>query len=136
MNFTSPATNRRRRGTTVADLLVAATLLAAMMTTVMTITLRSGRLRQQTRQHQLALDELSNQLERILSLDATARDDAIRDLKPSEHLVNSLPGCTLAAKVEDSERIVLSLNWDRTINSTPVILTGWLDPTDQQESQP
>jgi Tfp pilus assembly protein PilV len=77
---------RDRRGTTVADLLVAATLLAVLVTTMMTITVRSGRMRQQTRQQQLAMDELANQLERLLSLDSEARLFKLDELTLPDHL--------------------------------------------------
>lgn len=130
------STDRHRRGTTVADLLVAATLLAAMTTSVMTITVHSGRLRQQTREQQLALDELSNHLERLLSLDRAELEAALSDLKPSPHLVASLPGCTLSAEMPDRERLVLSLNWVRPIASQPVHLTGWIDASAQPETLP
>ncbi len=128
--------SRYRRGTTVVDLLVAATLLATMITTVMTLTVRGGRLRQQTRQHQLALDELANQLQRLLSLDDDARAASLRELEPSPHLQSSLPGCTLKAETPGDDRLVLSLNWDRPIDSVPVRLTGWTDAAKGSESQP
>ncbi len=130
--------HRHRRGTTVADLLVAATLLAAMVTTMMTLTVRSGRLRQETRHQQLALDELSNQLERLLSLDAKDRESEMASLVLPEHILAVLPGGKLDGKsVEDANgtRIELSLSWDQPIQSTPLSLVGWVDTNSITETQ-
>ncbi len=130
---------RHRRGTTVADLLVAATLLATMVTTMMTLTVRSGRLRQETRHQQLALDELSNQLERLLSLDAKDRESEMASLNLPEHITAILPGAKLEGKsIEDENgtRIELSLAWDHPIKSPPLSLVGWADATVITESQP
>ena len=130
--------HRYRRGTTVADLLVAATLLGAMVTTMMTLTIRSGRLRQETRHQQLALDELSNQLERLLSLDAKDRESEMASLFLPEHIIATLPGAKLDGKSigdENGTRIELNLSWDHPIQSTPLSLVGWVDATSITESQ-
>ena len=82
------ATRRRRarigrRGYTMTDLVVAATLLVGIMSFVAPLAVRSGRLWQDSRHYRLALDELSNQLERLTSLDEGERDAALAELSVS-----------------------------------------------------
>jgi prepilin-type N-terminal cleavage/methylation domain-containing protein len=129
--------NRReeRNGFTLTELVVAASLLVGVMTVVAPLTVRSGRMWQDTRHQQLAMDELSNQLERLTSLDPRGRAAALTQLAPSEFLTTALPSATIEAETardEHGTRLVLSLDWNRPgarSRQTPsVTLVGWLDP--------
>ena len=122
---------RCRRGTTLLELLVAATLLVSVMSVVAPLAVRSGRLWQDSRHYQLALDELSNQLERLTSLDAAALEAALAELTPSQPVRDSLPNPVLSAETIDdaeSRRLVLRLQWDRVGPAEPLTLVAWLDP--------
>ena len=120
----------RHDGFTVTELLVAATLLIAIMPVVASLTVRSGRLWQDFRHYRLAIDELSNHLERLISLDASEVATAIDELSPSSHIRAALPNPVLSAEVltdQDGTRLILQLAWDRIGKSPPVVLVGWTD---------
>ena len=59
------ATKHQRSGTTMTELMVAAILMVSTMAIVAPLTVRTGRLWQDIRHHQLAVDTLSNELERL-----------------------------------------------------------------------
>ncbi|NOY41098.1 MAG: type II secretion system protein [Planctomycetes bacterium] len=121
----------RRCGFTVTELVVAASLLVVVMSVVASLTVRSGRLWQDSRHYRLAIDELSNQLERLTSLDETRLAMAIAELSPSQQVRDALPNPVLSAETladEDGTRLLLHLAWDRLGKSVPVTLVGWVDP--------
>jgi len=124
-------------GGAMPDLIVAAVLTMTLIGTLTTFTVRSGRLMAETRRHQFAVDELSNQLERLLALDSETLDVAIKTLTPSDEASVALPAAVLSAeRIDDSfgERIVLSLTWDRGAVATPIRLVGWIKPTPAEAS--
>lgn len=142
-----PAVNRqiiRRVGFTVTELIVAATLLVVVMSVVTPLTVRSNRLWQDSRHHRLAMDELSNQLERLVGLRASNLATAVEQLALAPHIQATLPSPVLSAETltdESGTRVVLHLNWDQLGKSHPMTLVGWIDPiptstpsTSQQES--
>lgn len=123
-------TNNQRNGTTLTEMVVAATLMVTTMGIVAPLTVRTGRLWQDSRRQQLVMDELSNEFERLASLTAEQRDRAIADLAPPDHLQATLPSVTLVAETirdADGTRLLLSMNWDRLGKPKPVTLVGWLD---------
>ncbi|MCA9160487.1 MAG: hypothetical protein KDA72_19285, partial [Planctomycetales bacterium] len=60
--------SHHRRGSMLTELMVAAGLLATAMGLVATCAVADQRLQRMQREHRLAVDELSNQLERLLAL--------------------------------------------------------------------
>ncbi len=121
----------RRCGFTITELIVAASLLVVVTSVVASLTVRSGRLWQDSRHYRLAIDELSNQLERLTSLDEARLATAIAELSPSQQVRDALPNPVLSAETladEDGTRLVLHLAWDRLGKSVPVTLVGWVDP--------
>lgn len=136
--------NRNRGGFTLTELVVAAILLVSVMAVVAPLTVRSGRLWRDAQHRQLAMDELSNQLERLIALPRPQRQAALNELAPSEHLKLALPNATITAETirdDDGARLVLSLTWNQqaSLQSTapqgaslpqpaPITLVGWLDP--------
>ena len=65
-----------RAGTTITELLVACTIVGTLLTTTVPVLVRTGRLSRELSRHRLALDELSNQLDRLTLL-------PLDELKPS-----------------------------------------------------
>jgi len=127
----APSRASHRDGFTITELIVAATLLVVIMSVVASLTVRSGRLWQDSRHFPLAVDELSNQLERLTSLDEASRAEAITKLSPSIQMLDTLPNPVLTAETladESGTRLVLHLAWDRLGKSSPVTLVGWVDP--------
>ena len=85
-----------------------------------------------TRRYQLAIDELDNQMDRLLVLAPVQRQDALANLKPSTTAQSVLPMVTLAGKqISDDlgSRIHLELNWQRMGIAQPLELISWLPPT-------
>ncbi len=115
----------------MTDLVVAATLLVGIMSFVAPLAVRSGRLWQDSRHYRLALDELSNQLERLTSLNENERDAALTELSVSPQVRARLPNPVLEAHAiddTDGARLVLQLQWDRVGPAKPVTLVAWIDP--------
>ncbi|HND56024.1 MAG TPA: hypothetical protein PLV92_26595, partial [Pirellulaceae bacterium] len=79
-----------------------------------------------------ALDELTNQLDRLTALPSADVDAALRELKPSEFAAERLPGAELRVEVESIDfgrRVTLSLIWAEPRRSeAPVRLAAWLVP--------
>jgi Tfp pilus assembly protein FimT len=124
--------SRFHRGFTSTELVVASSLLVALMGVVGPLAVRNSRLWIESRHHQLALEELTGELERLTAMDSTARAKAIESLKPSGLLLNAAPDATIEAETlwdQDGERLVLTLRWNRGDHPrAPLRLVAWLDP--------
>jgi hypothetical protein len=120
----------RRRGTTTIELLVSFTLLTTVLGAALPLVVRHGRILNSARQYRMALDELSNQAERIASLSHDDAMQAIEEVMPSPFAAEHLPGVELTADLassEGAERVTLSLSWDEPgRRAAPVSLVAWL----------
>jgi hypothetical protein len=115
----------------ITELVVAAGLLMTAVAVVTPLAVKGGRLWLDSRHYRLAVDEVSNQLERLTALNATDRSAAIASLEPSPQAQRALPRPVLTAETladEYGERLVVSLNWARPRGSKPVSLVGWIPP--------
>jgi hypothetical protein len=123
---------RRRYGTSTLDALTAFTLIVTAISVVTPLVVRHGRLLKSQHQYRLALDELSNQLERLTTLSEEALSQAVEQIKPSEFIATRLPGAQIKAELrpaESSTRILLSLTWrDVERDKAPLTLVGWVFP--------
>jgi type II secretory pathway pseudopilin PulG len=132
------STKRRRSGFTSTEVVVAASLLAAAMGIVGPLAVQTTRLAQDSRQQRLALDELSDQIERLTALDPPSRSDALQQLQVSEALSYAAPEATIQGETlrdADGVRLVLTLQWNHPSRPrAPVQLVGWLDPLPQESS--
>ena len=131
--------NAKRRGFTMTELVVAATLMVAMLSVVAPLAVRSGRLWQDCRYYRLAVEELTNQLEYLTSLDEVERTAAIAELSPSSQVSTTLPNPVLSVETltgEDGTRLVMRLAWDRLGDNAPVTLIGWVDPLPSASNSP
>ncbi len=128
---------KRRGGFTITELIVAATLLVVLMSVVGSLTVSSGRLWQDSRHYRLAIDELSNQLDRLTALDEDDLEVALVELAPSSQISSVLSNPILTAESisdENGTRLVLQLAWDRLGKKTPVTLVGWVNPLPTSET--
>lgn len=129
--------SKTRRGTTTIELLVSFTLLSTVLGAALPLVVRHGRILHSARQYRVALDELSNQAERIGALRHDDAVKAIDELQPSPFAAERLPGAQLTAEVASSdsaERVTLSLSWDEPgRQAAPVSLVAWL-PRDADTS--
>ncbi len=118
-----------RSGFTLTEVVVAASLLAAVMGIVAPLTVRCGRMWQDTQHQQMAMDEMVNQLERLTALRPAERQRAIAELTTSPHLGAVMPGSELSIKTmseQDGERLVLSLTC--RAKEKPLQLVAWIHP--------
>lgn len=118
-----------RHGTSMTELLVAATLLISALAFAGPLAVRSGRLQQDARHYQSALDELSNQLELLTALENDGREAALVDLVPSQAAQAALPHPQLSSEmIDDADglRLVLQIHWDRLGRPKPLTLVGWI----------
>ncbi len=111
------------------ELIVAASLLIGSMVGVSKLAIASGRTWQLTRYHQLALDDLTNQIERLALLPADERRQALEILQPSERVRQVLANATLSSEVVSDalgQRLVLTFTCDESDKIPPLQLVGWL----------
>jgi hypothetical protein len=84
------------------------------------------------RQYQLALEEVTNHLERLRALPADELQPAVKKLAPSELAARYLHGAELKGELvaeDDGQRLTLRLAWKETQGKTaPVTLTAWIYP--------
>jgi hypothetical protein len=115
---------------------VAFTLLTTTLSVATPLVVRHGRLLQSQRNYRLALDELSNQLERLTALPHADLQQAMAELAPSAFVAERLPGAKLSGALEDAEigqRLTLRLSWNETDRvKAPVSLAAWVFPEPQQ----
>jgi hypothetical protein len=122
----------RRGGTTVLEIVISFTLLSTVLVFATPLVVRHGRLLAAQRHYRLALDELSNQFERLSELSAEELPAAIERLAPSAYAAARLPGAELHGELDAAEmgqRITLRLYWDEPgRRAAPVKLAGWVIP--------
>ena len=119
-----------RAGTTLAEVLVALSILLTLFTVSTVAVVRIARIWRQTSHHELAMDELSNQMERLLATPEDEVTAAIENLKISDSVGRSLPNTTLSAKrIQDDlgERIVMSMNWEQPASQPTLQLVAWIN---------
>lgn len=124
-----------RRGLLMTELIVAATLLITSLSLLVTLSFRTGKLWQDSRHYALAVNELTNQLERLTALDAAEIGDQLARLRPSTEIQSALPNPFLKGEQVEDEfgtRVVLEIEWDRPGNAKPVKLTAWVAPAEQE----
>lgn len=121
---------RARRGTTLLELLAAFSLLITVLGVSLPLVVRHGRILKSADQYRLALDELSNQLERLRALPADEIEQELEALKPGELTAQRLSGAKLDGALEESDggnRVRLRIIWDEPQRrEAPVELVGWL----------
>lgn len=121
--------SRARRAAITLELFVAATLLMAMMGVFAPLTVSSCRVWKDSRHHQLALDELSNQLEELQAMPPETRAEAIVELTPSKVAMHALSEVQLSAKEiddDDGHRVMVEIDWQRATASPPLRLVSWI----------
>jgi hypothetical protein len=134
----------RRRGIGTMDLLVSFTLLVTAMSVATPLVVRHGRLLKSQRNYRVALDELSNQMDRLTALPLSELPQAVRQLAPSTFIAERLPSPKLSGELQPTEfgmRVTLKLSWNETERlRAPVSLAGWVFPSrarnDQSSARP
>jgi hypothetical protein len=130
---------RDRRGTTLIEVLVAFTLLASVFACCAPLVFRHGRLLASCRDYRLALDELSDQLDRLSAIDPEQLPTALEQLAPSAHAADRLHRARLSGELQPAEmgqRLTLRLSWDEAQrNAAPVTMATWIFPAKRSSAQ-
>jgi hypothetical protein len=117
-----------RQATTVLEVMVSLSMLMAALTVSLPLVLHHGRLLIEQRNYRLALDEVSNHLDR---LSATGRDElplALEQLAVSPFTAEKLHDATLTSELRPADvgqRLVVTLNW-KSLGEQRVTLAAWL----------
>src|SRR5262245_36880978 len=128
----------RHLGSSSLEAIVSFTLLSAALTFATPLVVQHSRLLTGQRDYRLALDEVSNQIERLSILPTDELSGALSQLKPSELIAAKLPGAELRGQLDDSDfgqRLTLRLSWQAQGSPTTVSLATWVLPTSQERAQ-
>ena len=129
---------RKRSGFTSTELVVACSILVTAILVVGSMAVRTTRVWQDTRHQQIALEELSQQIERITALTPADRIEALRQITPSEQLLSIAPKASNEAKVteEPERRVTLELNWNfQNRPRASISLVAWVDPLPEEKRE-
>ena len=122
-----------RRGTSLLDLMVSFALLVALVSVTTPLVVRHGWLLKSHRNYRLALDELSNQMDRLVGVPADQLPGAVERLAPSEFVAERLSGTKLIGQIKPGrigQRLTLELSWNEPgRRERPVTLAAWIIPT-------
>ncbi|GAA5510368.1 hypothetical protein [Novipirellula caenicola] len=124
---------RRRSGATLFELMVTATLVVSGVGMVAPLTVRCGRLWQQTRHRQMALDELNNHMERLIALPTEELEKQAEAVTVSDAARTLLPEAVMEAEIVRSNnetQLHLSIDWKRVGDPDPLTLVGWIKSED------
>lgn len=127
-----------RRGLTQIEVIGSAALVATVITVLACMGAQLQRVAKDSRNYQIAVHELANQIDYLRSLPQEQQSDAMHSLKVSENTAQSLIDANLNAEVISDRfgsRVILSLQWERIGHPEPVRMVGWLN-TDPSEGNP
>ena len=120
----------------MTELVVACTLLGSFVAVVVPATVRIGRAQQSLRQESIALEELTNQLDRISMLPVDQIQDELETLKVNELAASRLLNPKLSGEINESQdgyRIGLKITWDGSRQrDAPLTMSTFVYPTQSQ----
>ncbi len=125
----TPGRRWRRAGASLTELVVAGSVLITATGLVATSAVGSQRLHRQEQQYRVAVDELSNQLERLTLMQEDELKMALEELRVSDWAAQSLTGAVLAGisiDDEQGERVVLTIHWAHIGKAKPLTAVGWM----------
>jgi hypothetical protein len=126
-----------RRATTMLETIVAFTLLSSVLSVSLPLAVRHGRLLIDQRNYRIALDELTNQLDRLTALPEDDVPAAVGKLAPSEFAETRLSHIELAGELAPADvgrRVRLRLTWGGLQPQT-VSMTAWITPSLQSPGE-
>ena len=133
--FCATSSHRPRSGISSIEAIVAFTLLSTTLTLSLPLVVHHQRLLESARHYRLALDELSNQLDRLTAPSTANVPSELKRLRPSAFLAKKLPGAVLTGELKSAEfgeRLTLRLTWnDLPRSPTTVALAAWILPSAQ-----
>ena len=131
----------RRRATTALEVVIAFTLLAATISLATPLVVAHNRLLMAQRHYRLALDELSNQIERLTGLPQAELPPAVESLAPSPFAAEHLPGAALRGQLAETDRgrrVTLEITWtEPNRQAAPLRMTAWIaEPSPEAARSP
>jgi hypothetical protein len=121
----------RRCGSTSYEVLVAFTLLTTLLSLSLSSMVRHGRLLTSEQNYRLALDELSNQLDRLTALPGNELSTAVKELQLTPFTAERLSDAKLVGEIAPTDigqRVTLRLT-SRGSNGLNVSMAGWMFPS-------
>jgi len=128
---------KRAQGSANIEVLVAASLLLAVIGLLSSMVPRLGNVWKASRNNQLAAHELANQLELLTAIPESQLSQALENLRVSTDLMDALHNAVLRQQLLDDasgRRIVLSIDWERTVDASPITMVAWL-PSQEKGSE-
>lgn len=120
-----------RRGLAYAELLVSAAILSSVLGLMATSVFRIGQVWRDIGHQHIAMEELSNHLERITQMSAESAAQEIGSLEPSEFAKALLPQPEISGTIStDSDlgsRVTLEIDWvhSNSDRGNPLALSAW-----------
>ena len=133
---TEVSVREHRRGLTSIEVLASVAILLATVSVVTTLVFKCGMIWKDVSQRRVAVAELSSQLEELTLLDKDSATEKIEELEPSMICSERLPEAKLTGTLSEDNlgiRIQLSLSWKRSVESKPIILSGWLNEPEETQ---
>jgi len=122
----------RRAGTSSLEVIMAFTLLGSVLAFSTPLVVRHKRLIASQRDYRLALDEVSNQLQRLSAVSPQNLATVIESLQPSDFISTRLSGARVHGELQTSDmgqRVQVSISWgDEQRLAAPVTLAAWFLP--------
>lgn len=127
-----PPRRSQRSGLSSLEVIVSLTLLTSVLALSTPLIVAHGRLLKAQRNYRLALDELSNQFDRMSALPAADLPRAMDEIAPSALASERLPGAVLRGQLAETDlgrRLTLEIWWDEpNRQAAPVRMTAWVVP--------
>ena len=117
-----------RCGSITYEVLVAFTLLTTLLSLSLSAMVRHGRLLTSEQNYRLALDEVSNQLDRLTALRGNELSPAVKELQLTPFTAERLADAQLVGEIAPTdigERVTLRLT-SRGPNGPKVAMAGWV----------
>jgi hypothetical protein len=118
----------RRCGSTSYEVLVAFTLLTTLLSLSLSSMVRHDRLLKSEQNYRLALDEVSNQLDRLTALPGSELSQAVKELQLTPFTAERLADAKLVGEIAPTDigqRVTLRLT-SRAPNGPKVTMAGWV----------
>jgi len=123
-----------RRGASSLECVVAFTLLSSVLAFMSPLVVKHRRLVNSQRDYRLALDEVTNQLERLMAMKSDDVERAVEQMQASSFVTARLQEAALKGEVRNVEgesssmkkQVTVSLTWEQR-PAAPVTLTGWVE---------
>src|SRR5947199_9759067 len=112
-----PTSYRARAGTTMLEVIVGLSLLMSALSLSVPLNVKHGRLLIEQRNYRLALDELSNHLDRVAATPPNDLPQSVQQLAVSPFTSERFQNAKLTADVKPADigqRLTLSLTWNNS----------------------